>query len=111
MDTGRKTIVLRWISRTLAIMFIVFVSLFALDVFGQETWFVALLIHLIPTFILIIITIIAWKKEFFGGLLFIVVGLVFVFMSNFQGEVLYVPAILVGLLFLLSYKVNHRFIK
>lgn len=111
MDTERKTIVLRWISRTLAIMFIVFVSLFALDVFGQETWFVALLIHLIPTFILIIITIIAWKKEFFGGLLFIVVGLVFVFMSNFQGEVLYVPAILVGLLFLLSYKVNHRFIK
>lgn len=111
MDTERKTIVLRWISRTLAIMFIVFVSLFAFDVFGQETWFVALLIHLIPTFILIIITIIAWKKEFFGGLLFIVVGLVFVFMSNFQGEVLYVPAILVGLLFLLSYKVNHRFIK
>ena len=54
---------LNWIARILAIALIAFFSLFALDVFGQPGWFLGLIMHLIPSFILIIITVIAWKNE------------------------------------------------
>jgi len=58
--------ILKWLPRVLMIIFIAFISIFALDVFGEYSGFefiVALLMHLIPSFILIIILVIAWKKE------------------------------------------------
>ena len=53
-----KTNKLLWIPRVLAIMFILFISVFALDAFSGKVpfikEFVGFLIHLIPSFILIV---------------------------------------------------------
>ena len=58
---------LYWLPRTLAIFFTSYLAVFAFDVFGAyKGWSVvlALFMHLIPAFILLIITIIAWKTRF-----------------------------------------------
>jgi len=89
-----------WLPRVLAILFIAFISIFTLDVFGEPQWFLALLIHLIPSFILIILTIIAWKHEQLGGLLFIVGGVFMLVSSRFESLIISIPAIVIGMLFL-----------
>jgi hypothetical protein len=72
---------LYWTPRVLVILFAAFISLLALDVFaeGYSFWetIVALFIHLIPTFLLVIALIIAWKRERVGGWLFIGLGILF----------------------------------
>lgn len=65
---------LYWIPRVLGIAAIAFISLFALDAFdGDAPFFEKLLgfgIHLIPSFILLLLLWLAWKKELIGGLIF-----------------------------------------
>jgi hypothetical protein len=77
--------------------------MFALDVFGEERWLLALVMHLIPSFVLIILTVIAWKKEFLGGILWLILGISFMVMS-LESWVIYVPAIVIGGLNLWSSK-------
>jgi hypothetical protein len=91
-----------WLPRVLSILFIVFISVFALDAFNEPKWLLALLIHLIPTYILIIETIIAWKYEKIGGIVFILSGVIFLITSRFQATVVSIPAIVIGVLFLLG---------
>jgi hypothetical protein len=89
-----------WLPRILSILFIAFISIFALDVFGQPQWFLALIIHLIPSFFLIFFTVIAWKFEKLGGILFIAIGIALLFITNFEGLILYIPAFVIGALYL-----------
>jgi len=90
-----------WLPRVLAILFIGFISLFALDVFGEVLWLTALLMHLIPSFVLIIVTVIAWKKEKIGGIIFLILGLLALVKFIW---VVWVPMILIGVLFLIENK-------
>lgn len=66
--------VLFWLPRALSIAFIAFISIFALDVFGenQGLWHMlaALAIHLIPSFVLIIALVLAWRWEWIGAALY-----------------------------------------
>ena len=70
--------VLFWMPRVLAILFAAFLSLFALDVFGEGYGFwgtiLALVMHLIPTWIILTGLVIAWRWEAVGGILFIALG-------------------------------------
>ncbi|MFA5062400.1 MAG: hypothetical protein WC526_04615 [Patescibacteria group bacterium] len=91
---------LYWLPRILSILLIIFISLFALDVFEEPQWFLPLLIHLIPSFILIILTIIAWKHEKFGGFAFIVAGLLMLVFTNFKSLIISIPIVIIGALFL-----------
>ena len=93
---------LYWLPRVLAICFIIFISLFALDVFGLPQWFLALIIHLIPSFILVAITVLAWKKEMAGGLLFLLAGILMLFFTHFESMIVSLPILVVGALFLIS---------
>jgi len=93
--------ILFWLPRILAILFIIFISLFALDVLGEPDWFLALSIHLIPSFILIIVTIVAWKKELVGGLIFAILGLSFIL--YFHNVVISAPIFITGILFMLHH--------
>jgi hypothetical protein len=74
--------VLFWLPRGLAILFAGFISLFALDVFsearGLRDTLMALLIHLIPTGLLLLALAIAWRWEGAGALLFIGLALIYV---------------------------------
>lgn len=86
---------LRKIVLILSILFAMFISLFALDVFEQEKWVLALIIHLIPTYVVIILTIISWKKELLGGILWIITATIVMFTTEI-GWIITLPMIIIG---------------
>ncbi|HOY31401.1 MAG TPA: hypothetical protein PKW80_05945 [Bacteroidales bacterium] len=116
-----KIKILHWLPRILCIVAIIFISLFAADTFSSDHTFwqkiINFLIHLIPSFVMLIMLIIAWKRDLFGGIAFILAGLVFipiVFSMNrnadqsvasglFAVAGVALPFVLVGVLFLISY--------
>lgn len=71
-----------WTPRILSILFIIFLALFSLDIFGNDYTFwetvLGLFMHNIPVFILIIILVISWKHEIVGGIGFILGGLFYI---------------------------------
>ena len=71
-----------WAPRALSIAFIAFLSLFALDVFGEGYGFwktlLALTMHLIPTFVLIAVLVLAWRWEWIGAMLYAAAGMLYV---------------------------------
>jgi prolipoprotein diacylglyceryltransferase len=119
-----STKVFHWIPRIICILTTLFVSLFALDSFSSDRTFwqntAAFLMHLIPSFVLIVLLIVAWKWEKVGGILLTIIGLVwciFVFMLNYNRThslttslmiimTLCIPFVLAGILFILSH--NRR---
>jgi hypothetical protein len=92
--------ILYWLPRILAVLFIAFISVFALDVFSEPQWFVALIMHLIPSFILIGITVIAWRNELIGGILFLAASVAKAIF--FHSIFIAAPATIIGILFLIS---------
>ena len=84
-----------------------FLSVFALDVFSESYGFgetiLALLIHLVPTFIVVISLVIAWRWEWVGAILFIAVALFFLVSSGGESWVISGPLFLVGVLFLFNW--------
>ena len=101
-----------WTPRVLCVLFAVFVSVFALDVFGEGYGFwetiVALLIHLIPTGIILIALVIAWRWEWVGAILFTAFGAWYVIMAwgRFDWTVYLLiagPLFLIGALFLVNW--------
>lgn len=98
MNTNLKR-TLFWMPRMASILFVVFISLFALDVFGEELGFWrtvgALSLHLIPSILLAIAIVIAWKQEWFGALIFI--GWAIWHVLFMQGFPLVAYAIIAGL--------------
>ena len=67
-----------WTPRVLSIAFIAFLSIFALDVFGEHLGFwqtvLAFVMHQIPVFVLIAALILAWRWEWTGAALFSAAG-------------------------------------
>lgn len=105
------TKIIYWAPRVLTILFITFISIFALDVFSEGFSFteiiIALFMHLIPSFALILILIIAWKWENIGGLIFLGLGVFYLIMTAGEENIwAYVfisgPAFLIGILFLMQ---------
>jgi len=99
--------------RILAILYIAFISLFALDVFesgyGWLRTMVALFMHLIPSFILIASLVLAWKKPKIGGAIFVALGIVFTFFFRTYRELgvflmISFPLLVVGGLFIIDGK-------
>ena len=111
MNSGAKR-VLFWIPRILCILFAIFLSVFALDVFSEGYGFwetiLALLIHLVPVYIVIIVLVIAWRWEWVGAILFIALALLYLVWSRgrFHWSVYLVISgtlALVGVLFLFNW--------
>ena len=79
-NLSKKT--LFWAPRALSIAFIVFLSLFALDVFNEHLGFwktlQALAVHLIPCYVLIAVLVLAWRWEWIGAALYASAGLLYV---------------------------------
>lgn len=106
--TLKKT--LFWTPRVAGILFVLFISLFAFDVFEEGLGFwgtlVALFMHLLPSILLALAVYIAWKREWAGAILFIgwAVWYVVFFLDRGFPWVAYaviagIPAV-IGLLFL-----------
>ena len=104
--------VLFWTPRILCILFAIFLSMFALDVFdeGYGFWQTigALLLHLVPTFIVVIALLIGWRWELVGAVLFGALAVFYVvWMWGRFPLVTYLsisgPLALVGVLFLFNW--------
>ena len=110
---------IHWLPRILSILFSILLSLFALDVFNEYQGvrvILPLLIHLLPSFVLILITIIAWKKELFGAAAFIMMAISYILMVGFYRHwswylSISVPALLIGILYLVDWIKKQNKIK
>jgi hypothetical protein len=108
---------LYWSPRALCIVFALFISIFAMDVFqeGQGVWrtMLALFMHLIPTFLLLILLAVSWRREWIAGALFPLLGVLYVvsvwgrpFATPSTLLLMAGPLVLTGGLFLLNW--SHR---
>jgi|TARA_Y100000310_G_scaffold327633_1_gene394297 lysylphosphatidylglycerol synthetase-like protein (DUF2156 family) len=102
-----------WTPRVLCILFAIFLSIFAADVFGEGRGFwetvLALLMHLTPSGMLLIVLAIAWRWEWVGAVVFLalaVLYLIFAWARQFHWSA-YVaisgPLLLIGILFLVNW--------
>jgi len=103
---------LYWSPRILAILFAAFTSVFALDVFQDERGFwltvAALLIHLLPTVLLVVLLLVAWRWEWIGAVWFSALGIFYVlwFWGRFPWEThaaMAGPLLCIGILFLIDW--------
>jgi hypothetical protein len=99
-----------WLPRILGFLLIVFIELFALDVFAEGynilDLLVALFMHSIPAILLTIALIIAWKWESLGGGLYVLLGLFYIIMARGRVDsvsILVIAGIpfIIGILFIL----------
>ncbi len=115
-----------WTPRVLTFLFVLFISLFALDVFdacnGLLQCVVALFMHLIPSFLIIIFLIIAWKHELFGAVAFFGLGLLYIgtmimrpvpnglpwYTGLSWSLIIAGPAFAIGILFFLNWKRKRK---
>ncbi|WP_370390441.1 hypothetical protein [uncultured Winogradskyella sp.] len=127
--TNRRLKILYWLPRVIGILAILFISVFALDAFNPEKTFWNqlgdFLMHLIPSLILTLILIVAWRREFIGGILFTLIGIgftPFIYNHNYAmnhsvGMSLLIvltitfPFILIGVLFLVHHYLKKKSLK
>ena len=111
MNVTAKQILI-WSPRVLCIIFAIFLSIFAMDVFSEDydlgETILALLMHLIPTIMIVFMLVIAWRWEGIGAILFIVLPLLFLIMSRWESWIISGPLLLVGILFLFNWIANNR---
>jgi len=115
-----------WTPRILAILFILFLALFSLDIFEGNYGFwgtiLGLFMHNIPAMILLIILIISWKYELVGAIVFILAGILYIarllmtilmnppyqwYMLSWSLQIAG-PAFLVGILFLIGWQQKRK---
>lgn len=102
-------------ARLIGVVFALFISIFAMDVFTEEQGFwktaAALAIHLIPSFFILLIIFIAWKFEWVGAVVFTLLGVLYVFTRQ-ADPLAYVliagPLLLAGILFGWSYLLQRK---
>ncbi|MFN8484432.1 MAG: hypothetical protein U0768_15440 [Anaerolineae bacterium] len=109
--------VLFWTPRALLALFIAFISLFALDVFGQGygVWetLVALFMHLLPTWFLLALLAVSWRWGWLTGVALI--GFAAWYVASAWGRfpwsvyalIAGIPCA-VGVLFLLDWMARHN---
>jgi hypothetical protein len=123
---GTKEKVLYWLPRLLCIGAILFVSMFALDAFQPGMPILeqigGFLIHMIPSFVLLVVLLVAWKWELVGGVVITLIGLgfsPFVYLMNYNRThsvgislsiilMINLPFVIVGVLFILNHYRNKK---
>lgn len=105
--------VLYWLPRISALFLILFLAIFALDVFVPDqpvlSILIGLLIHLVPNFIMLAALILAWKKERLGGVILLCLGLFFTIFFHTYREfysfmLVSLPLFAIGFLFLIHFR-------
>lgn len=111
-----------WLPRISGIFFILFLSLFSLDIFqpGMSAGEIALglFMHNIPSFVLAIFLALSWKYEIVGGIGFILAGLLYIvalaMSSRFEwymlswALIISGPAFAIGGLFIMNWYKKKR---
>ena len=100
---------LYWAPRALCIVFIGFVSLFALDVFNQGYGFwrtlLSLLMHLVPSLVMVAALAVAWRWEWVGTAMFVLCGVFFIVIARgpWAKVVFALPCFVAACLFLINW--------
>jgi hypothetical protein len=106
---------IQWTPRILCLLFAALISLFALDVFDGSHGFwptaLALIMHLIPTAILLVVLAVAWRWEWVGAVVFPGLGLLYIGMAwgRFPWSVYALitgPLVLLGILFWAAWRLK-----
>jgi hypothetical protein len=108
--------VLLWTPRVLGFVGVIFLGLFALDVFGIDAGFwekiLGFLVHLIPATLLLVVVLLSWRWPGLGGLTFLSLGAFYVWGTNphpWSWDVTIAgPMFLIGLLFLAGWLARSR---
>lgn len=114
--------ILYWTPRVLSILFICFLTMFSFDVIepGRSVREIALafLMHNIPSIVLIILLVIAWRKEIVGAVSYFGAGLMYVgfviynvinsrlpwYIGITWSITIAGPAFIIGILFLINWR-------
>jgi hypothetical protein len=97
-----------WAARLASIVFALFLSIFAMDVFSEGLGFgksiIALLMHLIPSMLILLVLLISWNWEWVGGLVYILLGFLYIYVSRNRFEwsniaIITLPLFALGILF------------
>ncbi len=117
---------LHWTPRIIVILAILFVSMFALDSFSPELtiWqqIGGFLMHLVPSYVLIAILLIAWRWELIGGIFLILISAgmsPFIYQHNYNMNhsvlisleiilMINFPFFIAGVLFVLEHVIRKR---
>ncbi len=109
--------IVNWVPRVIAILFILFLFVFSLDVFSSNgnamQKAAGFLITNIPTAIFILLLLFTWKFEIFGGILFILAAVEFtMYFHTYKGMdrflLISAPLFLSGIIFLINGIKNRR---
>jgi hypothetical protein len=110
-----KMRIIYWIPRIIGILAILFMMMFSFDCFGGEynlkEQLICFFMHNIPSFIIVLFLVIAWKWEMIGGVLFIVACIAMsIFFKSFAGNpaslIVIAPFLLAGILFIVYDQLN-----
>ena len=104
-NTNQHVAKVQWWARSITIVYAAFISIFSMDVFsegyGVMNTAVALFMHLLPTFLILLILILAWRREWIGGVAFLILGVFYVYYSS--GKIDWTGIAMIGIpLFFLS---------
>lgn len=113
---SRKTGFVYWAPRVLGILMVIFLALFSFDVFDMDATFqektIGFLIHNIPSFLLILLLVVSWRRELVGAVIYPLLGLAYSLANLDEHWSVHAaitgPLVLIGLLFLLSWKEKQR---
>ena len=100
--TGRALV---WAPRILGIAVALFIGVFALDALGEGPR--AMLLHLVPTFVLLLAVLLAWHRPWVGAVVFSALSVGYAATVPDRPDWMLVisgPLLVVGLLFLWSWR-------
>lgn len=106
-----------WLARLLSIIFLVFITIFSLDVFSEGLLFPELLYatlwHLIPSFLIFFAILIAWNNEKWGGVAFVILSIASVILLRTYNDafgifLISLPPLVIGVLFLWNSVIMRR---
>jgi hypothetical protein len=111
-----ETKIIIWLPRILGIGLVLFLSLFAADVFGEYSGWqlaIALFMHLIPSLVLLAAVAIAWKRELFGAIAFLFGAIFYVCVIGFDGHWTWYafisgPAVVVSALYFAAWRQKRK---
>jgi hypothetical protein len=113
MSRGARDLLL-WSPRIFGILVALFLSLFALDVFNEGKGFrealPAFVIHAAPALLLLLVVAGAWRWEWVGGVVFVLLAALYSVIARQRLDWILVisgPLLVVGALFLLSWH-HHK---
>ena len=109
--------VIYWLPRVLGILISAFIAMFSFDVFGEGyVWYEAIgafLMHNVPVYFLVALLIWAWKRPYWAGVAYVVLGVAFtIFFKSYEDIITFLligfPPIVIGVLFWLEGKATRK---